>query len=102
MTHLEMGHMLIQRSQYDFVQGICNYHHDCLESLASGPAIEKRAGMSAKKIPKSSKQLDLEAFYLVQACVNISMILSPEKIIFGGPFLIKNNFSQKFVMYIVE
>lgn len=68
----------------NFIQGVCDYHHDCLESLASGPAIEKRAGMCAESLPKSSKQWDLEAFYLAQACVNVSIILAPEKIIFGG------------------
>lgn len=84
MSHTEMGHMLIVRSQYDFVQCTCDYHRDCLESLASGPAIERRAGMKAENLPKNSKLWDLEAYYLAQACVNVSMILSPEKIIFGG------------------
>ncbi|WP_294836219.1 ROK family protein [uncultured Lactobacillus sp.] len=84
MSHTEMGHLLIARNQYDHVQCICDYHSDCLESLASGPAIERRAGIKAENLPKNSKFWDLEAYYLAQACVNISMILSPEKIIFGG------------------
>lgn len=84
MSHTEMGHLLIARNQYDHVQCSCDYHSDCLESLASGPAIERRAGMKAENLPKNSKFWDLEAYYLAQACVNVSMILSPEKIIFGG------------------
>lgn len=28
--------------------------------------------------------MDLEAYYLAQACVDVAMVLSPEKIIFGG------------------
>ena len=84
LSHPEMGHILVVRNQYDHVDGTCNYHFDCLESLASGPAIEKRAGKKAEDLSKSSKQWDLEAYYLAQACVDVAMVLSPEKIIFGG------------------
>ncbi len=84
LSHSEMGHILVTRSQYDHFEGNCLYHYDCLESLASGPAIERRAGEKAEKLPKNSNQWDLEAYYLAQACVDVAMILSPEKIIFGG------------------
>ncbi|RMC39173.1 MULTISPECIES: ROK family protein [unclassified Lactobacillus] len=84
VTHSEMGHILVVRNQYDHTEGTCIYHYDCLESLASGPAIEKRVGTKAENLSKSSKQWDMEAYYLAQACVNATMILSPERIIFGG------------------
>jgi fructokinase len=84
MSHSEMGHIVVARNQYDHIDGTCIYHYDCLESLASGPAIEKRAGEKAENLSRSSKQWDMEAYYLAQACVNVAMILSPERIIFGG------------------
>lgn len=84
LSHPEMGHILVTRNQYDYVEEVCPYHHNCLESLASGPALEKRAGEKAENLPANSKQWDMEAYYLAQACVDVAMILSPERIIFGG------------------
>lgn len=84
LSHPEMGHMLITKNQYDHTKGTCRYHFDCLESLACGPAIEQRAGLNAQDLVKTDKQWDMEAYYLAQACVNVAMVLSPERIIFGG------------------
>lgn len=83
-SHPEMGHILVVRNQFDHIKGICSYHFDCLESLACGPAIEMRSGVSPENLSKNSKQWNIEAFYLAQACLNATMTLSPEKIIFGG------------------
>jgi len=47
MSHPEMGHILVRRHPTDKYQGKCPYHHDCLEGLASGPAIEERWGNPA-------------------------------------------------------
>lgn len=101
MSHTEMGHLLIARNQYDHVQCICDYHSDCLESLASGPAIERRAGIKAENLPKNSKFWDLEAYYLAQACVNISMIFHLRKSFLAAEFQIKSSFFLKFAMNIV-
>lgn len=38
----------------------------------------------AENLSKNSRQWDIEAYYLAQACVDVAMILSPERIIFGG------------------
>ena len=41
---------LIQRREDDNFKGVCNYHSNCLEGLASGPAIEKRWGKKANEL----------------------------------------------------
>lgn len=84
MLHPEMGHIIVKRHPDDSYQGKCPYHKDCLEGLASGPAIEERWGQKGNELPQNHKAWDLEAFYIAEALVNYILILSPEKIILGG------------------
>jgi fructokinase len=42
-THSELGHVRIARRPGDLWPGICRFHGDCVEGLASGPAIAARA-----------------------------------------------------------
>ena len=85
LMHPEVGHMLLRPHPLDpMPQGICPYHESCLEGLASGPAIAKRAGSSAETLPEDSPAFTLESNYLAQMCVNLIMTLSPEKIVLGG------------------
>lgn len=84
VTHPEMGHIRVKRLKEDNFQGICPYHNDCLEGLASGPAIEKRYGKKAMELSEREDVWELESYYLAQAIVNYTLILSPEKIILGG------------------
>ena len=85
LMHPEWGHMLLApRADDPMPQGVCPYHTACLEGLASGPAIEKRWGVSARELPQGHKAWALEAHYLAQMCVAALMILSPEKIVLGG------------------
>src|SRR3546814_13464322 len=49
LGHSEAGHMRIPRGRGDSFPGICPYHGDCVEGLASGPAISARAGRSAER-----------------------------------------------------
>ena len=88
LMHPEVGHMLLKPNSRDpLPQGICPYHESCLEGLASGPAISKRAGMDAGKLRDDDPVFTLEAEYLAQMCVNLIMTLSPEKIVIGGGVL---------------
>lgn len=82
--HPEMGHILIKKHPQDDFEGVCPYHGDCLEGLASGPSIEKRYGVKAQELETDHKIWKILANYLAQACVSYTLILRPEKIILGG------------------
>ena len=85
MLHPEMGHMFVSRHPRDKFAGTCPFHGgNCLEGMASVPAIEKRWGKSLSSLPIEHPAWDLEAFYIAHALVNYILILSPEKIILGG------------------
>lgn len=84
LLHPEMGHIYIKKHEKDEYRGCCPFHKDCLEGLASGPAIERRWGMKGIDIPKDHPAWDMEAYYLAMALVNYILVLSPEKIIMGG------------------
>ena len=84
LTHPEMGHIIVRRHPDDTYEGGCPFHKDCLEGLASGPAIENRWKMKAFDLGAAHFAWELEAYYLAQALLNFILILSPEKIIIGG------------------
>ena len=88
LMHPEVGHMLLRPNPMDpLPQGICPYHESCLEGLASGPALAKRANTGAENLSDDDPVFTLESGYLAQMCVNLIMILCPEKIILGGGVL---------------
>lgn len=85
LVHTEGGHMLIPHNmQIDPFEGICPFHGDCLEGLASGPAMARRWGVSAEELPVDHKAWDLESDYLSLAIANMILLYSPQRIIFGG------------------
>ena len=85
LVHPELGHQLITPCPDDpSPEGFCPYHRGCLEGLASGPAIEKRWGISARDLPHDHPGWQMEADYLAKMCVNAIMSFSPEKIILCG------------------
>lgn len=85
LIHPEMGHIRIPHDrQSDPFDGACPYHGDCLEGLASGPALEKRWGARAESLPPEHPAWALEARYLGLALANFICTLSPQRIILGG------------------
>ncbi len=83
--HPEIGHMSVQHDlQKDDFPGCCPFHGNCLEGLASGPAIRKRWGLSGEELVPNHPAWQLEAHYLARLCVNLTCCHAPEKIIFGG------------------
>ena len=84
MLHPEAGHVLITRKETDIYEGKCPYHKNCLEGLASGPAIEGRYGKKATDLAEEEDVWDLEADYIAQALTGYVLTLSPEIIILGG------------------
>jgi fructokinase len=84
LSHPEMGHILVRRHPDDHYQGKCPFHHDCLEGLAAGPSIEDRWGDKVMNLADRMEVWDLEGYYLAQALMQYTLILSPKRIILGG------------------
>jgi fructokinase len=85
LTHPEMGHVLIPHDRTrDPFPGLCPYHRDCLEGLASGPSIEARWGAKGIDLPPEHPAWDLEAHYLALGLVNWICTLSPRRVVMGG------------------
>jgi fructokinase len=84
LLHPELGHMRIPHDRVvDPFDGVCPYHGDCLEGLASGEAIRKRWNLSPGE-PLHEHALQLEAEYLALGLMNLVAVLSPQRIIIGG------------------
>lgn len=84
-SHPEMGHIRIPHDlAKDPFAGVCPYHGDCLEGLASGPAIEARRGIEASEIPDDDPVWQLEANCLALGCSNWCCSFAPQRIILGG------------------
>jgi len=85
LSHPEMGHIRVPHDTVrDPFPGICPYHGDCLEGLASGCALEARWGAAAETLPPEHPAWALEAEYLAMGCVNWICTLAPQRIILGG------------------
>lgn len=85
LMHPEMGHIRVPHDlQRDPFPGSCPYHGDCLEGLANGPALEKRWGQRAEKLPSDHPAWALEAHYIALALANYICTLAPQRLILGG------------------
>lgn len=85
LIHPEMGHVRLPHdTEADPFAGACPYHRDCLEGLASGPAMQARWGRPAESLSDDHAAWPLEARYLALALANFICTLSPQRIILGG------------------
>lgn len=84
LVHPEAGHILLNRHPEDSFEGSCPFHKNCVEGMASGPAIEKRWGKSPKLLIENDKVWELEAYYIAQAVASYILTYSPEKVILWG------------------
>jgi fructokinase len=85
VLHPEMGHMLMPHDwKTDPFPGVCPYHGDCWEGLASGPAIEARWGIKGQDLLQDHRTWQIQAHYMALGVVNLIYILSPQRIILGG------------------
>jgi fructokinase len=85
LTHPETGHMRLPHDrQKDPFPGLCPFHGDCFEGLASGPALARRWQSRAETLPDDHPAWELEAAYIAFALVNVILTLSPQRIVLGG------------------
>jgi fructokinase len=82
--HPELGHIRIARASGDDWPGACRFHGDCLEGLASGPAIEARSGRAPGDLPADSPVWDGVAHALAQLAHTLVATCAPQRILIGG------------------
>ncbi|MDP9257740.1 MAG: ROK family protein [Actinomycetota bacterium] len=84
LLHPEFGHMRIPHDRArDPFDGVCPYHGDCFEGLASGDAVRARWGRPPEELTDERVWV-LEAEYLALGLLNVICTLSPQRIIVGG------------------
>lgn len=85
LSHPEMGHIRVPRHPKDLqFPGICPFHGDCLEGLASGPAIKARWGMSLSELPSDNEAHGIIAWYIAHMVLTLQSIMEPGCVILGG------------------
>jgi fructokinase len=85
LVHPEVGHLRIPHDRdRDPFDGVCPFHGDCLEGLASGRAIEARWGRRPEDLDRDEQVWELQAHYLALGLVSVISVLSPERILIGG------------------
>lgn len=86
-SHPEFGHIYVKRHHLDHdFEGLCPFHGECLEGLASAAAFEARHG-DPKLLNEDHIGWRIEAFYLAQACISLSLTARLERIVLGGGLL---------------
>jgi fructokinase len=84
LLHPELGHMRIPHDRdRDPFDGICPFHGDCFEGLASGEALRARWGRAPEEI-RDDAAWELEAEYVALGLLNVVSVLSPQRVIVGG------------------
>jgi fructokinase len=92
LMHPEIGHIYPRRHPLDGnFAGVCPFHGDCLEGLASGPAIHARCGADLSQLGAAHAQWEIQADYLGQLCALLVLTLSPQRIIMGGGVMDQKN-----------
>lgn len=81
--HPEIGHIRVGRSSRDPAQSVCPFHEDCVEGLASGPAIARRLKAN-QVLADDAEVFALVADYLGELAATLVLAWSPERIVWGG------------------
>jgi fructokinase len=86
--HPEMGHILVRRDPRDLTfPGICPFHGDCLEGVASGLAIQRRWQSDLSALSEEHVAYSIIGGYLGQLASTIALVTSAERIVFSGGVL---------------
>lgn len=85
ISHPEIGHIPVpQDTNRDAFAGICPFHKNCLEGLASGQAIHARWGSSLNDLEQGHPAYAIQAQYLGYLCSVLMLCFAPDKILLGG------------------
>ncbi len=84
VMHPEFGHLKVPRAPGDDFPGVCPFHGDCLEGMASGPAITGRWKKPGHELPAEHPAWEMEAWYLAHGILALLAVVSPARVIVGG------------------
>jgi fructokinase len=85
----ELGHLLVRRHPLDLFAGACPFHGDCLEGLASGPAVQARWGVDASSLDPAERDAatGILGFYIAQLAAASAYATGLERFVLGGGVL---------------
>lgn len=89
VLHPEGGHLRAPRHPEDDFPGVCPFHGDCIEGMASAPALRARWGVDPVALPGDHPAWEMEAHYLGQLANALLMLLAPSRIVFGGGVMLR-------------
>jgi fructokinase len=84
LTHPELGHIRPARLAGDDWAGICSFHGDCAEGLASGSAIAARTGTPAQELAVDHPAWDGVAHVIAQLIHTLVLTGIPRRVVMGG------------------
>jgi fructokinase len=84
LGHPEAGHLRVPRLAGERWPGSCPFHGDCVEGLASGPAIQTRAGAPFVELTADHPVWNEAVHALAGLFHNLSLTVVPERILVGG------------------
>lgn len=82
--HPEAGHQRVPRLEGERWPGSCPFHGDCVEGLASGPAIQARAGVPFTGLTADHPVWNEVVHALAGLFHNLVLTVVPERILVGG------------------
>ncbi len=89
LQHPELGHIRIARLPGDDFAGVCPFHGDCVEGLASGPAIAARAHRDPADLAPDDPAWGPVAHALAQLCQALVLSSGPRRIFLGGGVMVR-------------
>ncbi|WP_428152402.1 ROK family protein [Brevundimonas sp.] len=84
LGHVEAGHLRVRRMPGSTFAGACPFHGDCVEGVASGPAIAARSGFPAEQLTRNDPAWDEVVHALAGLFHNMVLTQAPERILMGG------------------
>jgi fructokinase len=85
LVHPEMGHVSVERRSGDSFAGVCPYHGDCFEGMASGTSMRTRWDRPADELGSVfDEAFSIETHYLAAGFRQFVYTLAPDVIVMGG------------------
>lgn len=84
LGHSEAGHQRVPRLPGSHWPGNCPFHGDCVEGLASGPAIQARNGIAPAQLGADDAAWNEVASALAAMLHNLVLTVTPQRIVIGG------------------